>query len=446
MKQRKFPATVQIEEQDLNAIHENTEEAIKTLLEAISGGETVLLFKDQAPSITDGGTTHDIAIPSLYLAINGVVSKTTATTYNALKSGGDRSIGIYFRLVKQSVTGTRSYINLAPGENEPAVSSASFEVEQTDLAEVVVSDPDSGTPTAVDNQVGLPFLYATITVSDSGASAAVADYADELVWEFPGGAAPSAHASTHISGGSDVIPEATALSNGLLSVLDFGTIRTAIAQISAAVESPFLVISTSGDNTSAEARKATTIQARVNSDSFVTENPNTTPTLGLNFPGGANAGTSKRPSRADHKHGVGENPFQLVQRVYAATAESLNTVLSFQAPETFSRITSVEVYWLAPGITSPQYPLVQASWTNVVINGANRKIGARAMITGPRTVKLRIGDYALTQLNSDELTEVLAVTGSSTWQSAAASNGLAPTTGTLVIYISGVRTGVSLVG
>lgn len=446
MKQRKFPATMQIEEQDLEAIHGNTEEAIQMLLAAISGGAGTLLFKDEPPSISDGGSTHDISIPQLYVAINGVIQVLPADTVNLLKASGERTVGLYLRIVKTPVNETRTYIELDPAANEPAVSTKQFEVELADTVELVVSDPDGGTPAAVDNQVGLPFLYASISITDSGNVAAVADYADELVWEFPGGAPPASHAETHITGGSDPIPEANATSNGLLSVLDYGTVRAALTQLNAAVESPYLIISTSGDNASAGTRKITTIQARVNSTSFVIEDPNTTPTLGLNFPGGANAGTSDRPARSDHKHGVAENPFQMTSRLLVVDTpnDQLNSVVSFQMPESFGRITSVEVYWLAPGITSPQYPLVHCGWTNVVVNGANRKIGCRPLITGPRTLKLRLGDYALVQLNSAEQAEVLSVTGTNTWLSAAASNGLAPTTGTLVVYVTGLRTGVTL--
>jgi len=446
MRQKVFPSSSRIEESDMNKVHVNTEAALRDLLAAISGGQNLILFKNQAPSIVENGANWDITIPAMYFAINGVIAQIPQQVVNAAKASGERQIDFYLRVIKQDVSEDRSFINLSPQGTDAAVGVKSFVVEKEDVPQLITQDPATTVPTSITGQVGPTIKLAVINITNSGNSAVLSSFDPEnRLWDFPGSALPASHGASHAGNGSDPIPVASASAAGLLSTLEFGTVRRALTGIEAASTSPFIVISEAGDNTATNARKEATVNLRTNEESFVVEDPLGSAKLGLNFANGSNAGSSNQPARNDHTHRMEESPVQIAQRIINITQVSqLGTSINIDVPVALGVITNISVFWTPPGVTGNRVPQVQTQLMSVVNNGSNSWVGARGTISSSSTVSVRVGDYALAHITEAEKQLAQISAGSVTWDSASGSNGLFPTTGSLIIYITGVRSGVPL--
>lgn len=437
MKLRRFPATMKALEEDFNAIHENTELGLADLIYAIANASTdptKLLISTTAVSFTGTGPWN-LVIPDTWFAIDGVLASLVSASSVPVANTGDRTVALYLHIERSNVNADRDFLDLSGGT--PAVGVDSFVVERDFAASVELIDPYTGpgdAPAAGTDDVGDPILFATATIS-GGVMTVDHDPNNYTLAIDVGTAAP--HAAQHLQGGLDPIDLATPAQEGLISAEDMAVVRAALTNLTIDAGSPFLVRTISGTNPADPKTVALTI--RLYADSLVSVNDSGTYKLGLNFPVGGLAGSSDRPARSDHKHNLSDSPIQVAVRTVTIDDPSnqLGSVIQVQAPENFGLITNVVIHWLAPTITSPYYPLVQVA-------GIMDLVGVRYTLAGTRDIRLRIGDNGLCNLTAEERALVLAVTGSQTWDSAGSSAGLIPTTGKLVIYITGVRLGLTV--
>lgn len=448
MRKRRFPTGVEATEADFNALHDRTEDAIRVLLRALASanadGDTIL-FKHAEPTILGAGP-WTVTVPPQFFSINGVVAELAQQTV-AVSAASNRQVALFLRARRFNVTESRGYLDLT-GER-PARGVGAFVMELADSAELAVVDPYTGSgddpaPTASD--VGAPLKFAVLTVSGVGGTPEldVTDYdPDARLWLFPAATPPTDHAATHLTGGGDAIALATPLVDGLAAADDIATVRASLTDLSVHVDAPFLVRTISGDNETTP--KTATLNLRL-SQALRTLDDGGTKRLDLNFLNGTTAGTALRPARADHKHTLADSPVVVATRFVEITAPDgeLGGSRTLVFPESFGSIVSVSARWLAPGITAPYYPLVDAPWGTVFLNGIARRVGARYTVSGANRIELQLATDALCEMTDSEMALVLAATGSVNWDTVVGSNGTLPRTGRLVVTAVGVRSGLTI--
>lgn len=439
MKKKLFPATMEPTEADLNAIGDVAEEGLGDFVSAIASQNAasgVIFSVNSPPTSSANPPPWTITIPDQHFAIDGVVGKLTQTTF--VVAAGVRDVAIFLRLTRTTITGTRNYLDLSGAS--PVTGSATFDVEKRWAASYIVVDPYTGpsdNPAAVlDTDVGDPIKLALLTITGAPAITINAN-PDSRRWILPAGS-PANHATSHLSGGADPIAVATTVAAGLMSATDKQIVDDAITGISVSAGSEFLTATTSGTP------DVTALAVVLDSASLrKTEDDK----LAVRFLSGGFAGVSATPARSDHKHAMSDSPVQVVERsILISSLSQLGTSIAVSVPDTIGAIVAVECYWVAPGITSPYYPLIEAGWSSTLIAGIVKKVGCKAQIRAARDLRIQIGADGLCELSADDLAYVTSpsAAGSQTWDAVGGSAGLLPLTGRILVRILGARVGLSL--
>lgn len=447
MKKRLFPATMEFTTTDLDKIGDVAEEGIADFVRAIASQNdpSGVIFTDNSALTDDsdwtasGSAPWTINIPTQHFYIGdpdgfgGALGKLTATSF-VMAGTSARSVAVFLRLTRTVATANRNYIDLTGAG--PVVGNASFDVEQDWSADIVVVDnyvDASDDPVAGDDDVGAPIKLVKFNVTTGPSAFTVTLNPDSRDWIINAGT-PADHAASHITGGGDAIQLATPSQDGLMSQAYADIVEEAVTAVSVDAGSSFLLATTT-----AGPPKTVAIALRLVADSLKKINVSGTDRLGLNFGSGAFAGVSNRPARADHKHPMTDSPVQVVSATVAVTsAAQLGTSVSVTVPSSVTTVMGVECFWIAPTLSS-QFPRVACGWSTVPVGGVSRKVGCHALLAGPRDLQLRLGD-ALCEMSTAELGVVEGVLGSQTWDSVGGSAGMLPTTGTILVVITGVRT------
>jgi hypothetical protein len=437
VKKKLFPATMEPTSADLDAIGDVAEEGLGDFVLAIASQNdpTGVIFSIASPPTASANPPPwTITIPDQHFSINGIVGKLTQTTF--VVAAGARDVAVFLSLARTVVTGVRNYLDLSGAS--PVIGTDTFDVETQWVADYIVVDPYTGPgddPATPADGVGLPIKLALLTVTGSPAITIDPD-PDGRLWIVPAGT-PADHGSSHITDGGDPIPEATTLDAGLMSADDKAIVDAAITGISVAAGSEFLTATTSGTPDQTE------LAVVLDSNSL---RKTTQDKLAVKFLSGGNAGVSETPARSDHKHAMSDSPVQVIERSIVVSAPAqLGTSIAVSIPQTIGSIVAVECFWVAPNITAPYYPLIEARWTTATIGGVSKKIGCKAQIRAVRDLRIQIGPDGLCELSTDDYTLAKsAAGGSQTWDAVGGSGGLIPMTGRVVVRILGARVGLSL--
>jgi len=438
MKKRLFPNTMEPTTADFNGVGEVAEEGIADLVKALASqnAEDGVIFSiEDPPTASANPPPWTITLPEQHFAINGVVGKLAATTFQI--AAGARTVALFLRLVRTNYSENRNYLDLSG--SSPVSSVASFTVEKRWTASYVVVDPYTGPgddPVATGDDVGDPIKLAEFVVTGAPAITVTED-PDNRWWVIPAGT-PSSHGSSHLTGGGDPIPVATTLLPGLLSAADKQVVDAAITAITVNGSVDYLVATTSGTP------KQTVLNIRTAPSSFKKTTISGNPHLALNFSSGPLAGTSETPARNDHKHPMSDSPVQVVQATITVSAAILGTSVAINLPSSVGTVVAAECFWVAPGISGALYPLIETSWSTVFIGNAAKKIGCKARLNSNRDLRIEVAPDGLCELTTADYAAALSAAGSQTWDSIGASGGSIPTTGKIVVRVIAARTGLSL--
>lgn len=449
MRLSKFPAGVEATEADFNAISENTEAGFKSLIRVLASANTdsdYVLFKQAVPTIAGVGP-WTVTVPHQYFSIDGVVAELSQTTFS-VSAASNRKVAVFLRIQKSDVTATRGYLDLSGAR--PVRATDTFVMARSDAAAIITVDPyvDAGdNPVAGADDVGTPINLAILEVTGVGSSPALAVFTydpDSRLWAFPAGTPPTDHASTHLTGGGDAIDLATTTDDGLMAHTDLQTVRESLTDLTRHVSNEFLTVTIAGDNVSAP--KTVQLNVRLFLSSLAVIDDNGTKKIGLNFRQGGRNGTANQPARADHSHSLNDNPIVVTTRVIEVNSPltMLGALQTVNLPTSFGSVISVSAKWAAPGLTAPYYPLVDAGWDSPTLNGVLKRVGVRYTVTGNNQIQVLLGSDALCEMSVPEQALVTTVTGSVTWDSVSGSYGLMPTTGYIVLTITGVRNGITI--
>lgn len=427
MKKSRFPSTVQATSADFDSIHDNTLAAFLDLQQAISGSTSGVLMENKPPTDAGGGVAN---IPAQYVAVGGQFVQYAGGT-TSIPAGA--TVGLYFLVdLPDDPAVSRSFLNPGP---PPAVGTGNFVMSQTPTVTLFVQNPDGAAPAPTGTELGYVKLA---TVTEAAGTLTITHNPTSALWSPPGGAAAN-HAASHITGGSDAIQKATPAQDGLAAKEDVTTAQAAVTDVTSATS--FLVRSISGDNTVTPASKSAALELRVHSEMLEAVDEGGQQKLGLKYaPAVGLAGSSNQPARRDHKHDFNTSAFVVGKAEITVTSGMMNTAVGVTAPAGVAAITDVRFYWRPPGATN--YPLIQANRSVGVVAGVAVSVGVQAMVTASNTIKATFGQ-AITSLGSDELADATAA-ASGSWSSYSGSSGGMPTSGTLVVYIYGVRSGVAV--
>lgn len=415
------------------------------LLEALTSKSDVLLT-DVIPILTETGTDVQFANPTVHFGVNKVVGTIAGHTTVVTPPGGDCQIGVYLKLTRTSVVGSRDAIQpVGPNYMRTTVSGAIVgediiaSVDYTYSASYLVAPP---VPTLGPNDVGA-LLWSTAIVQPNPTP--LPNYILSItqnstaLWSFTGSSiSVVSHAPTHLPGGGDSI--ALAVLNGANpngsdaglmpdggQFIDMGSILDLTIHATAA----FLTksISPPSNVSPVTAPRTVTISALLHSSLAIGGSG-----LEVQFTG--STGSANSSSRSDHIHkNLTTLPFSdvLPTSGTVVTASNLgsqiNTIISGISTNTY--LYGIKIYWSPPGLS---YPKIECGHFIYAEPGqAPQSVGVKYTKESSNTViRLFTGEKAFTYLDTATLAYVKVATGGAvTWSSSGSSNF--PTSG--IIYV-----------
>lgn len=445
MDKRLFPSGVKATSADFNGIHDDTETAIGIFAKAVASNganTTNIIFSYDAPVLSGASSPYTVTVPAQYVAIDGVVAympqqTTTVTT-------AQFPMRIFVTLTRSNVNSTRTYLTAS------GTGTASFTMQKTVAASAIFVKNYSGAgddPAAGANDVGTPFLFATYTNSSTRLD-------DPLGYSWTGPAASAAaHAATHLPGGSDpisVATPATGVSAGTDGFIDGYSIlaaRNALTTVDINVTSSFVTATETGTYSDYANPRRVTLEVNTDPDSFDVVNLGGTDKLALSFESSTTpgAGLSKKPARYDHRHDLTASPVVIVMRELVITpSTALGSYLNITMPSGVGTIAGAHVYWrpTAAAGAQPNFPRVSTTPCLVNINNDLKRVGVSTTITA-NGIRCKLEPDGLCLLTNDDIVLAETAVGSLNWSSLLGSVGAVPTTGTLVVFITALRSTIS---
>lgn len=432
-----FEERVKLIPLDMNALHDETENGMGELVQAMSGGTGSVLFKDAFNPAVDVLGNITISIPEQWFGIAGVVGKIPAQVAPLGPDIAPINFRIFFVNRRGDVLGNRDQYQIVGGvisvvTNSIVVrKSLSPRIEVTSAAFPAVPAPPILAPGDLGYVEYASVSWDGFTLSSTHNVAAI--------YTFPGYASGvGLHAGSHLSTGLDGI-QLAALGGpmgsveGLMPEGSFQVLKESIRDVLVNPACPYFTATIVGDNTFGAPTLAKKIDFRVRHDSsFLVKDVSGVKFLGLNFQTGPYAGDSGRPSQSNHRHSPSETPIALEQAHVTATSGMLGTVVSVPNFPGITRIFSVQVFWAPPGIVSPNYPLFECGW----FQSPYGRIGVKGIIVADDEVKIEIGGYAFIELTADALA-MAKVACPGGWENAGSE--AYPAAGELYVKIVGSR-------
>jgi hypothetical protein len=164
--------------------------------------------------------------------------------------------------------------------------------------------------------------------------------------------------------------------------------------------------------------------------------------LTVNHPeAGTVNGTSNQSARADHIHTAQQSGVLIQETIVDLSTLTLGGTLNLTFEPVViggnnvspSKITSVSFRWLPPSLIDSTNPNgIDAAWASVWDSGANRTVGARALVTGTNTFTVELGELGATILTPASKTAL------GSWVSVPYTGSDYPTTGQLQIIAQGI--------
>lgn len=425
---------------DMNAIGTTTEEALDQLIRALLSTETGnVLFDAAPPTVSVLNDVLTVTVPSQWFVVAGAVQKTQEVIAQFNAGANNLRIDVYLVAGKTGQNETRDFNSVDPTTGYLIQQTLTTQIRQNDAPRVeFVTGTDillAPTPPALSSaDVGRVRLAIIRYVNLSNSFTVDLNTTERYVLPPGAVAGLTAHAISHLPGGADAIQVATVSGDtstaGLMPVNSLVKVQASIQDLAVAGGSEFLTISTSVD-------REVEVGVRI-ADSLTIEDIGGQQHLAAAFlPPSQAAGFSSSVARADHTHTSFDSGF-LVQVTELDVTGNLGTILpiSFlsqtQGQKTLipKRILSVDCFWEPANQTNTNNPKgVHTGWTAINTSGANATVGARALITGPSTFEIEIGELGATFLSAATKNKV----ASPTWTSPAYNQGSYPTSGKLRI-------------
>jgi hypothetical protein len=438
MKNLKFADGQKPITSDLNAIHGFTEDGLKTLLAAIGGTNSKLLFEAYPPVATSDETTLSIAVTSQHFAIDGAIA-TVASDSVDITIAGNMQVGIFFILSKDPTEELRNFLTLNP-DNVLVQQDILTEIYSTDAGRIeyiTVSDLISPIPTPALGATDVGYIQLASVSCAIGTPDVVTVVPNSLeLYTIPPGAAGAVtvHASSHLPAGNDPIQvsslsgaETGGSSVGLMPNGALTAAMSAVQEVEVDDLTTFLTISTSGDN---EAQTTGDIDSKIVTIGFSYDASLTIrdvgglPHLGVAFSAAGSAnGDTYRAAHSNHKHalidtGIIYQSFTLDATNFSAFGTIIGpyTVTATQSggsnlASELGQIIHISTRWIPPNLTGSNGGYaIDTPYTVLAPSGQlPATIGIRAIITAADKFNLEIGELGFAYLSSAVIAQMNTV-------------------------------------
>lgn len=420
---------------DLNAIHDLTEDESKNLIEVLSGGLSTILFDDSPPVVTHVAPNIVVDVPAQRFAVDGCTEEISAPATLNFADAPAAQHRVFFVIRRNDSTDTRDVLQESGGtlsvvSNLVVVRKTTTpRIEQTSSPNILTPAPD---PALSPDDIGFVELC---TIIWDGISTLTLLPNTGALYTFPGaGMAYAPHAIQHLPGGGDPLqiaaidasPEGSRV--GLMPAGSYAVLRNALQWVEIDGASPYLVRVNSGDNSPTNPKKVT-IGLNVTA-SFVSRDESGTWYLALNFPNGPYAGTSVSPARSDHRHLPSEMPLTIVPYSMTVDVSHLGQIITVPDFTTIGNISHIAVYWVPLG---RDFPMIECGWTETSAG----VVGTRVHLHGSKAIRIETGSLGFTKMTEALKNYVVGITGGITWDSQ--DNGKITRSGKLYVRLFGER-------
>ncbi len=425
---------VEVIKEDLNAIHDSTENEVKVLLEALSGGKDTLLFDNAPPAVSVVPPNIVVDVPAQRFSVDGNTGEVPAPVTLNFPDTPTAQHRVFFVIRRNETTDTRDFLEESGGTLAVVPDTAVIRKTTADRIEQT-SSPDELTPasdpTLSPDDIGF-VEYCTI-IWDGATLTTTLNVA--ALYTFPGaGMGYASHGIQHLPGGTDPIPVAAVSGSpsgsdpGLMPAGSFAVLKNAVQSVSIDAASPFLTRVTTGDNTPTNPKNVE-LNLRLMPALIGVEDSGDW-YLGLSYGSGPYAGDSPNPARFNHRHPISEIPLAIVPYDVDVDSSDLGTLLDVAEFPSIGVISHTQVYWVPPGKT---YPMVDCDWAEMTAGS----VGVKAHVVGNNEIKLEIGELGMVRLTDALKTYVTGITGGITWESQ--DNGRIVQSGKLMVRLFGER-------
>ena len=444
--------------QDLNDLHNLTEDSLFSLLKALAGSTGKILFDNSDPSIAvDFGTQKlTLSISARYFAINGAIghSPLTVSTFDVDE---DFQVGIFFIIKKTGTESVRNFLSLDSAQTVLIQQDLTTVVRYEDVSRVEYTLRNDLTtsiedPILADDDIGFVKLGQLSFNSATQEYTYSKNTSDTVVLPASASQPVDVHGSTHVNG-PDFIPAAE-LANviggstvGLVPQGALTAILDSIQEIRPASTPSYIEISTSGTNEPSGQTidpKIATINLKLANSLTPLDDGQQGLMLGVAFrTAGDLSGTEETAARSDHSHPLINTG--LISRSFELAIDDTSPYGQVIGPYTFEpaigdnlsndsvvgRIVSARVGWRPPN-TSSRY-LVETGWC--VINESNRPVetvGCRIIVASKNTFYIELGEAGVAVVTAGLALELAA---------AYATGGRYAKNGHIVVDLLGLRAG-----
>lgn len=471
MKKLRFADGLKPLTADMDSLHDLTETALSTLIQAITNGSTGKVLFDNIPptgTYSAAAGTLTVTVPAQYYAVGGVVLKQAATELTVATGTTDMQVAVFLVAGREGENAVRNFLSIDPSSSQVIQQDLTHELYIYDSSRVVLSSmadlvtaiPD---PTLADDDEGFIRLGTIRLTYATGAVSVVGNTTD--TYTLPGGTTVPVedHGSTHLPGGSDALP-ASVLSGsaaggstaGLLPAGGLTALLGAIQEVLPADSAGYIQVLTSGDNTTdgAAIDSRTVTLDLLLSESLTTVDTGGSTTLAVSHaPASALKGTSNRSAREDHIHPLVESGFIFQQITLAMDSGKLGTVIPYtitaaasgQPTATVAKIFSVVAMWQPPNIKAGyENRSIETGWNVVSYAGSMTTLGCRPLITGKNTFELEIGALGAAYASNAAIQAINDGdgNGSDAWTNPAyPSSGEFATSGKVFLFVLALRAG-----
>jgi len=406
--------------EDLNNLHNFTEEEVDRLLRATtSSGTGKVLFDNIIPTAELAGTVLTITVPAQYFAVNGVIVQTSEDVRQITVSAAEPTqVGVFLVAGRQEVLQTRNFTSTDPLTQVIVQQDAETVTQTLPTSRVSYISNSSLVVTIADPVLGATDVgfvkLATVqydNTAPSGSELTVLGNSTD-VYSLPGGVSVPVddHAATHLPGGGDAIQVAAldaaqpgGSRPGLMPAGAFTAIDEAVLDVQAADTAGYLSISVTGSNVPAQIQtNGRTATIDINRfDSLTVVDDGGIEKLGVAFlQASAKNGTADTAARSDHIHPLADSGLIVQQFVLDLAPALLSTSVAYEltppvvggTPVTVAKILSVNVLWQPPNlVTGNTNDGIETGWHMYFKDGQNQTLGARAHVRGTNVFDLEIG-------------------------------------------------------
>ncbi len=470
MKKLRFADGMKPLTADMDQLHDLTEEALGTVIQALTGGSSgKVLFSNLPPAaVYDAGAgTLTITVLAQHYALSGVVVQQQTTEPSVAAGTTDLQVGVFLIAGTEGVVATRNFLTLDPASDQIIQQDLTHELFTLNSSRVfltTVSDLTTQVPEPTLGADDLGFVRLGTVRFTQATGAVIIDKNTVDTYSLPTGTTvpTTAHGASHLPGGVDEVAVATLSGSssggsaaGLLPAGGLSAILGAVQSVVAADSAPYIQVLTDGNNApdgSLINAKRTTLALHLHQSLTTTDSGGQTALTVAHKPATPLNGTSDQSARADHGHALVESGLIFQQITLDMTLAKKGSITPFtvtpaasgSTTATIAKIISVVAMWQPANIKAGlENRSIETGWSVFPYAGSTSSVGCRVLVTGKNTLNLEIGSLGAAFASGAAIQSINDVVGggANAWTNPLYAGGEFTTTGKIFLFVTALRAG-----